>query len=521
MAVAAIIGVFLGRLSIPGNHSWATNEEETFIVKEQVHSKFQTIIDLINYYYVDNVATDTLVEKVIPELLKNLDPHSVYIPAKDLEHVTSELKANFGGIGVMFTIRNDTINIVSVVAGGPSSLLGVLPGDKIIKVNGYDFVGRKINNDVVMDSLRGEIGSNVDVTILRNTTTIDFTIERGLIPMYSVEVSYMLSPTIGYMKIDRFAERTYEEMLQGIAKLKSQGCKSLIIDLRSNSGGLLDVVTNMCNEFLADNDLIVYTEGEHQQRQDAFANGKGSCRDIDIAVLIDEYSASASEIFAGAIQDNDRGIVIGRRSFGKGLVQSQIPLEDNSAIRLTIARYHTPSGRCIQRPYDNGVEDYYDDTYNRYNNGELFEVDSVKFDENQIFYTKSGRKVYGGGGIMPDYFVPRDTTKASKYLYQLRAKSIIYNYALDYSNKYRDKLSKLDVNELVKYLLSEKMFTNLAAYADKNGLKAVNVSLEERNLIENEIKAYIARNIKDNDAFYPIINIDDPVIDKAVELLTK
>ena len=486
-----------------------------------VYCRKTSAVENPEYCYVDSVNVDTLVEKVIPNLLEQLDPHSVYIPAKDFDHVAGELKSNFGGIGVMFSILNDTVNIVSVVAGGPSSLLGVLPGDKIIRVEGESFVGAKIDNDYVMDHLRGTIGTTVDVTILRGSSEIEFTIERGLIPMYSVEVSYKITPSIGYMKIDRFAEQTYQEMLQGIAKLKAEGCNSLIIDLRSNSGGYLNVVTDMCNEFLDDKDLIVYTEGVHQPREDAFANGKGSCKDIKVAVLIDEYSASASEIFAGAIQDNDRGIIIGRRSFGKGLVQSQIPLEDKSAVRLTVARYHTPSGRCIQRPYDDGVENYYDDTYNRFNSGELFEADSVKFDESQIFYTRGGRKVYGGGGIMPDIFVPRDTTKASKYLYQLRAKSIIYNYSVDYCNQHRAELSKFDTENLIKYLKQKTLLPELISYATSKGLKPVSISKEERQLIENELKAYIGRNIKDNEAFYPILNEGDIAIERAVEALNK
>ena len=518
LAVAAIIGVFLGRLSTSGS-VFSNDSCESYIVKEPVPTKIQKIINLINYYYVDNVDADTIVEKIIPNLLEQLDPHSVYIPAKDLEHVTSELKSNFGGIGVMFSILNDTVNIVSVIAGGPSSLLGVLPGDKIIMVNGQSFVGSKINNDYVMDQLRGTIGTTVDVTILRGESQIEYTIERGLIPMYSVEVSYKVTPTIGYMKIDRFAEQTYQEMLQGVAKLKAEGCKALIVDLRSNSGGFLNVVTDMCNEFLDDKDLIVYTEGAHQSREDVFANGKGSSKDLKIAVLIDEYSASASEIFAGAMQDNDRGVIIGRRSFGKGLVQSQIPLEDNSAVRLTVARYHTPSGRCIQRPYDDGVENYYDDTYNRFNSGELFDADSVKFDESQIFYTRSGRKVYGGGGIMPDIFVARDTTKASKFLYQLRAKSIIYNYSIDYCNQHRAELSKFDTENLIKYLKQKTLLPELISYASSKGLKAATISKEERQLIENELKAYIGRNIKDNEAFYPIINEGDVAIERAIEAL--
>lgn len=520
MAVAAIIGVFIGKLS-NGQFSFPTNQTESYLIKDKSSNKLQSVLDLIDTYYVDNVSSDSLVEKLLPKLLENLDPHTVYIPAKDFEHVASELKSDFGGIGVTFSIKNDTINVVSVVNGGPSSLLGVLPGDKIIKVNGHDFVGKSLTNDIVMDSLRGEIGTKVDISILREKTTLDFSIVRGLIPIHSVDVAYKLSSNIGYLKIDRFAERTYEEMLQGIAKLNSEGCNSLVIDLRSNTGGLLDVVTSMCNEFLSEGDLIVYTEGAHQTRQNAYANGKGICQKTKVVVLIDEYSASASEIFAGAIQDNDRGTIIGRRSFGKGLVQTQIPLHDNSAVRLTVARYHTPSGRCIQRPYDNGVEDYYDDTYNRFNTGELFDANSVKLDSTQIFYTKGGRVVYGGGGIMPDIFIPRDTAMASNTLYKLRAKGLIYNFSIDYCNKHRAELTKFDTQSLINYLLNKKLIDEFSLYAKKNGISTEGTNNEEKKYIEIEIKAYIARNIKDNEAYYPIINQDDPAIEKAIKVLSE
>lgn len=519
---AVIVGILIGKLSAVVSNEISSPKGDVLSIGELNRaSKLQTIMNLIDNAYVDEVSMDSIEEKVIPEILKELDPHSVYIPAKDMKSVTQELKSNFGGIGVMFTMRDDTVNIISVVAGGPSSMLGVMPGDKIIKVNGVPFVGDSIDNDKVMDSLRGDLGTTVDITVLRGESTeIDFTITRGLIPMRSVEVAYEIEPGIGYIKIDRFAERTYDEMLAGIAKLKSQKCSSLIIDLRGNSGGLLEVVSYMCNEFLQEKDMIVYTEGTHLPRQDTRATGHGTSKDIKIAVLIDEYSASASEILAGAIQDNDRGVVIGRRSFGKGLVQSQIPLADGSAIRLTIARYHTPSGRCIQRPYHKGDEEYYEDTYNRYTSGELFDADSVKVDKSQTFYTKGGREVYGGGGIMPDYFIPRDTAKASEYLYQLRARGLIYNFAIDYTNAHRDEMYSFDTKSLIDYLKGKSFLSQLKDYASKKGLKPQSLSNVESTIIERETKAYIGRNLQDNEAFYPIINEEDPAIEKAVELLS-
>ena len=521
MAVAAIAGVYIGRYC--GRQSALDVQVQQSSPSPMLpmvgsQDKMQTIMSLIKNQYVDEVNTDTLVEELIPKVLEKLDPHSVYIPAKDFERVNDDLKSGFGGIGVMFSIQDDTINVISVVAGGPSSHLGVMPGDKIIKVDGKNFVGDTITNDVVLNNLRGEVGTNVDITVLRDGSSIDFSITRGVIPVSSVDVSYLIEPGVGYMRIDRFAEKTYEEMLRGVAKLKAEGCETLIVDLRSNSGGLLDVVINMCNEFLSAGDLIVYTEGTHQRREEARSNGVGTSQRLGLVVLIDEYSASASEIFAGAIRDNDRGTVIGRRSFGKGLVQTQIPLGDKSAVRLTVARYHTPSGRCIQRPYDEGVASYYDELYKRYESGELFEADSVKFDQSQRFTTKNGRTVFGGGGIMPDIFVARDTTKASDYLYRLRAKGIIYKFAIDYSDKHRKELSDMTTQQLIDYLLDLDVMPQLTSFASGRGVKG-KCDAEERKIINREVTAYIGRNIKDNDAFYPILNVDDPAVLKALEVI--
>lgn len=518
MAISAVVGVYLGKLAGRTDLSLTTFPSQDKI-SNIGSGKMQTILNLIETQYVDTIGTDSLVEDIIPRVLEKLDPHSVYIPAKDLDRVNDDLKSGFGGIGVMFSINDDTVSVVSVVAGGPSSMLGVLPGDKIIKVNGVSFVGDSITNDIVTSRLRGEVGTVVDITVKRDNSNIDFSVTRGVIPMNSVDVSYMLEDGIGYMRIDRFAERTYEEMLKGIAKLKMNGCKTLIIDLRSNSGGLLEVVINMCNEFLSAGDLIVYTEGAHQRREEARANGLGTCQQMGVVVLIDEFSASASEILAGAIQDNDRGVVIGRRSFGKGLVQTQLPLRDNSAIRLTVARYHTPSGRCIQRPYDEGIASYYDDLYNRYASGELFEADSVKFDEHQRFLTKKGRTVFGGGGIMPDVFVARDTAKASDFLYKLRAKAIIYRFANEYADKHRNELSEMTNDNLIAHLKHLDLYNDVVNYAAKKGVVAKKTTSEERNIIEIEVRAYIGRNVKDNDVFYPILNEQDPVILRAIEFL--
>lgn len=518
LGLAVSTGIFLGRLSVPQTQ---TDSYESVQIAQMPTStnKLQQILDAIDLYYVEDVATDSIIEKVIPKVLEDLDPHTTYIPADMLNDVNNELKSNFGGVGVQFSIIQDTVNIVSVVNGGPSSHLGVLPGDKIIKVNGHPFVGPSIDNQMVMDSLRGDIGTKVEITVSRSDATIDFNITRGLIPQHSVNASYMLKDDIGYIFIDRFAENTYEEMLQGVAKLKTQGCNKLIVDLRSNQGGFLDAAIRICNEFLHAGDLIVYTEGAHQMRQEARADGKGVCQDMEVYILIDEFSASASEIFAGAMQDNDRGLVIGRRSFGKGLVQTQLQLPDQSAIRLTISRYHTPSGRCIQRPYSDGREDYYQEFGKRFAN-ELFAADSTKFDQSQKFTTKKGRVVYGGGGIMPDFFVPRDTTKASSFLYSLRAKSVLYTYALDFANKNRSQYANLSDKELIAQLEKKGMWSNILSYAATKGVKPKGEVKEvEREIIEREVKAYIARNISGDDAFYAIFNEDEPTILKALEVI--
>lgn len=520
MGVCSVIGIIIGNFSSKGSAVIpVVSSTPNTIYNSGSDTKFQQILNLISTQYVDGVSTDSLTEDLIPKLLEKLDPHSVYIPAKDLQRVNEDLKSDFGGVGILFSINEDTVNVVSVVAGGPSSLLGILPGDKIIKVNGIDFVGDSITNEVVLSRLRGEIGTKVDMTIVRDGLLFDFSVTRGEIPLNSVDVSYVIEPGVGYMRIDRFAEKTYEEMLKGIAKLKAEKCNTLVVDLRSNSGGLLDVVINMCNEFLSAGDLIVYTEGEHHRREEARANGLGTCQQMKVYVLIDEYSASASEIFAGAMQDNDRGVVIGRRSFGKGLVQTQIPLSDNSAVRLTIARYHTPSGRCIQRPYDDGVSSYYDDFYKRYESGELFDADSVKFDVSQRFTTKKGRTVFGGGGIMPDYFVARDTTKVTDSFYKITAKGLIYKYSLNYADKHRKKLTQLNNHELIEELLKEDVLTGFIVYANSHGVDISKCSQEERRLINLDIKAYVGRNIKDNEVFYPILNIEDPVINRTLEII--
>lgn len=510
------LGVFIGRnfFSAPGGKT------SSLMIYPQAN-KLDALMNLIEEEYVDTVDRHAIEERIIPEILKDLDPHSVYIPAQDLNKVNEELQGNFGGIGVQFNMYNDTVMVIQVIQGGPSEKVGILPGDRIVAVDDSIIAGRKISTDDVMKKLRGEMGTDVKVGVLRrpNKDLVDFKIKRGSIPIYSVDVCYMVNETTGYIKVDRFAQNTYQEFLTALAKLKANNCQQVIIDFRGNSGGLLDVAIRLCNEFLPAKDLIVYTEGKSQKRQNVYANGTGTCQDTKVIVLIDEFSASASEIFAGAIQDNDRGLVIGRRSFGKGLVQQQIPLPDGSALRLTIARYHTPSGRCIQKPYENGVDEYYGDIYKRLEHGEFYNQDSIHFDDNLKYTTKNGRTVYGGGGVMPDIFVPRDTTMFTNYFISLRVNGIMYRYAIEYTDNNRQQLETLTTAEAFKdYLDKQNILSDFIRFTKDKGVAFNKEEYEiSKPLIDVELKAYIARNILDNEGFYPILHEIDDVFIKALE----
>ena len=519
-AIILIVGVVIGRLLYkPVNYS--DSEKKLFIYPQS--DKLQSVLNLIDAEYVDTIDIKEIQEEIIPQVLKKLDPHSVYISKDELKEANEELEGNFGGIGVQFSMQNDTVLVISVISGGPSEKVGIQPGDRIVTVNDSTVAGINLNSNNIVKMLRGDLGTRVNVGIKRvnREELIDFEIIRGNIPVYSVDVSYMVTDTIGYIKVSRFAKNTYHEFLTALAKLKSQNCQKLIIDFRGNSGGFLDVAINMSNEFLHKQNLIVYTEGKSSKRQNVFANGTGTCQNMDVAVLIDEFSASASEIVAGAIQDNDRGIVIGRRSFGKGLVQQQIPLQDESALRLTIARYYTPSGRSIQKPYSNGVEDYYHDLITRFEHGEFFEKDSIKLNEELRFETKNGRVVYGGGGIMPDIFVPRDTTKYSDYYYKLRDKGVIYQFALEFSDKNRLQLTRYEtVDELLKYIDDANLESLIIKAATDKGVKYNNKQfLISKEIILTEAKAYIARNIMDDDAFYPILHNIDEIMKETIKEL--
>ncbi|MDP2114452.1 MAG: S41 family peptidase, partial [Bacteroidota bacterium] len=405
LAIAVVTGILIGnRLTRNSGANQPSFSMSGF-------NKMDAVIELIKNSYVDSVSTDSLIEKAIPLLLKNLDPHTSYIPPKEMVGVEEEMRGNFGGIGVQFSIQNDTVMVVDVISGGPSSKLGILPGDRIVTVNDTLLAGAGLKNEKVLSKLRGEKGTKVNVGIKRKgfKDLFEFNITRGEIPIYSVDVSYMIDETTGYIKVSRFGEKTYQEFMEGMKKLTQLGMKTVIVDMRGNPGGYLNAVIRMVNEFLVKGELIVYTQGHSQPRKTFNADSNGTFRDKGVVVLIDDFSASASEIFAGAIQDNDRGWVIGRRSFGKGLVQEQIPFKDGSALRLTVARYYTPSGRSIQKPYDKGNDKYYKDIMDRAIHGEFQQADSIQFSDSLKYTTLAGRTVYGGGGIMPDFFIPADT----------------------------------------------------------------------------------------------------------------
>lgn len=409
-------------------------------------SKLDLILNMINYSYVDTVDVKKIEENAIPQILKDLDPHTVYIPAKDMQRVNEEIVGNFGGIGVQFYKYLDTVTVVKVVPGGPAEKARLLDGDRIIKVNDSVVAGNNMNTDAIMKMMRGEIGTDVELTIVRRgeNKPVIKKVTRGSIPIKSVDVAYMLDDTTGLIKVRTFGMNTYEEFMQAMEKLSAQGMRKVIIDLRQNEGGILPIAIRMINEFLPEGKLILYTQGKSSPRMDYNSNGKGRYQQLPLAVLIDEFSASASEIFAGAIQDNDRGTIIGRRSFGKGLVQEQRLLPDGSALRLTVARYYIPSGRSIQKPYDQGKEKYYEDILVRLRHGEFGQKDSIRFDENLKFKTVGGRTVYGGGGVMPDVFVPADTSGYSEYMVKVnRLSQILYDYTFDFMDRHRSEMKNI------------------------------------------------------------------------------
>lgn len=488
-------------------------------------NKVNDLMRIIDDQYVDTVDMAELVEQAMQQILSELDPHSAYIRAKDAEASIENLRGSFSGIGVSFTMQDDTARIISVIKGGPSEKVGLQAGDRIVSVDGETIAGKGISSDECMKRMKGEKGSKVKLGIYRRgeKQTLYYTIIRGDVPVHSVEATYMLTPETGYIKINAFSETTYPELLVALAELNQQGFKDLVIDLRGNTGGIMQTAIQMANIFLPKNRLILYTEGRKSPRQEYVSDGRGAFPNLPLVVLVDEGSASASEIFAGAIQDNDRGTIIGRRSFGKGLVQQPIEFRDGSLIRLTIARYYTPSGRCIQKPYEKGHGDEYEnDLMERYERGEFFSEDSIKQNGPQ-FKTLLGRIVYGSGGIMPDIFIPEDTSDVTSYYKEANMSGLIRLFALDFTDEHRDELNELETNdEVISYLDRQNLIRKFADFAQKEGLKKRNLMLyKSRNLFKRTIYAHIISNTKETEQFYEFINQDDPAIEKAVEILAE
>ncbi len=488
------------------------------------HQKFHDILNLIENEYVDEVNLDSIIETTLPDLLSNLDPHSVYIPASALQAVNEDLDGSFSGIGISFTMFTDTATVNEVIPGGPSEKAGLMPGDRIVTIDDSLVAGREIPDRDIVKMLRGDKGTSVKLGIKRATSKklLNFEVIRGDIPVNTVDASYMISDDTGYLKVNKFGRTTYNEFLTGMTKLLAQGAKKYIIDLRGNTGGFMEMAVLMANEFLPANSPIVYTRGRNEMDSSSlFSDGTGSFREAELVVLLDEYSASASEIFAGAMQDNDRALIVGRRSFGKGLVQRQTTMPDSSAVRLTVSRYYTPSGRCIQKDYELGKRGDYDmDIMNRYDRGEFYDSDSIKFNTDLEYLTAGGRKVYGGGGIMPDVFVPNDTSGITSYYINVLNAGLIQKFAFEYSDRNREMLSKAtDLSQFLKLLPSDdELLQQFVSYAAQKGIPArwyyINIS---HRLIVNYLKALITSDILGREYYYQVIGTDDATIRRALK----
>lgn len=515
IAVSVVAGIIAGG-GLSG-HKYAGDNDR----------KLNTILNLVADDYVDTLEISDLIEASIPSILSNLDPHTVYIPAKDLKAVNEELDGSFSGIGISFVIMSDTIVVVEVISGGPSERIGIMAGDRIVMIDDSLCVGKDITQEFAQSHLKGPKGTVVKVGIMRSTSpdVLNFNITRGDIPVKSVDAYYMVDKQTGYIKVNKFGRTTYDEFLTGLMRLRNDGAERYLVDLRGNAGGFMEMAILMANEFLSGGQLIVYTEGRDKRADtQIWSDGSGYFQDAEIIVLIDEYSASASEIFAGAIQDNDRGLIVGRRSFGKGLVQRQFELPDSSAVRMTIARYHTPTGRCIQKDYKQGEESYNMELYERYSSGELYSKDSIKVSTDDVYTTPHGRKVYGGGGIMPDIFVANDTTGVTPYYISVVNAGLLQKFAFRYTDINRQELSELtDYKHFMRVLPSnESLLGDFVAYAADNGVPArwYYISLS-RDLILTQLKALIARDIFGNEAFYPIYNRNDNNIEAALKAFSE
>lgn len=516
MALCVVVGILIGNFyanHFSGNRLNIINSGS---------NRLSNLLHIIDDQYVDKVNIDSLVNNAIPLILAELDPHSVYISAKDAQVANDDLKGSFTGIGVEFTIRQDTIHVQNVISNGPAERAGVLAGDKIISVDGKPFVGKIVTNEEAMHRLKGPKDTKVKIGVLRYGSKKPkyITITRGEIPQKSITATYMLDDKTGYIRIKNFGETTYPELLIALEQLSQQGFSNLVIDLRDNTGGLLTSAIQIANEFLPKNKLIVYTEGRKSPKQEFASDGHGSYQKLPLVVLINEVSASASEIFAGAMQDNDRATIIGRRSFGKGLVQQQIGFPDGSIIRLTIARYYTPSGRCIQKPYSTGDDKNYEqDLITRYQHGEFFSQDSIKH-HGPAYHTGIGRVVYGGGGITPDIFVAEDTLGMTSYYKEASMSGLILQYAFTYTDDNRPKLNTYkEMMEMASYLAKQNLVDKFATYADKHGLKRRNLMIKKSHkLLERYINSRIIYNMLDESAWNEYINLGDPTIEAALKV---
>jgi carboxyl-terminal processing protease len=514
------LGYFLNKQINTGSGAKANYHSST-------NDKISSLLDYIEYQYVDTINKKILVEKTVTAMLQSLDPHSSYIAASEFEAVNEPLEGNFDGIGIEFNIIKDTIRVIAPIAGGPSEKIGIRAGDRLVKVEDKNMAGVKITNKEVFEKLRGKSGTVVKVGVVRSGVSklLEFKITRGAIPLYSLDASYMLDPTIGYIKISKFAATTYQEYLKAFNDLSKKGMTKLVLDLRGNPGGYLNAAVDISDEFLSSGQQIVYTQGKANPKKTYKATEHGSFENNPLVILIDEGSASASEIVAGAVQDNDRGTIIGRRSFGKGLVQDQMQLPDGSAIRLTIARYYTPTGRCIQKPYSEDKDLYYNEEYDRYEHGELLNQDSIKLDKTKQYKTPEGKTVYGGGGIMPDVFVPIDTTKTNTFLNKVFYTGVINSFAFEYADNNRSKLKTY--GSALKFIngfeISNSILDQFYTHCANQKLTLDNSALKEKTneALKPYLKAFIGRDVFDKDAYYPIINKKDKCILKAVEVLSK
>ena len=524
LAAGGVLGVLLGQFM--GRSSAESQLRRALTQIALPDNKLTYTLSLIEHQYVDSVSIDSLAEHVIPLLVRELDPHSVYIPADEMQQLNEPLEGEFDGIGVVFNMATDTITVLNVIAAGPSDKAGVKAGDRIVRINDSLVAGRKIPQHQIVKRLRGPRGSHVKLTLRRYgiADSVEVDVVRGVIPIKSIEAAFMLTDDTGYVKLGQFARTSYTELLQAMMRLRTEGMAKLVLDLRGNAGGYLDQAILIANEFLHEGQLIVYTEDRNHRQVKEYADGSGTAQDTEVAVLIDEGSASSSEILAGALQDNDRGTIVGRRSFGKGLVQRQIPYSDGSALRLTTARYYTPTGRSIQKPYTIGDgEDYEADLLHRYEHNEFFSADSIRFADSLRFVTPKGKVVYGGGGIMPDLFVPADTTDVTPWFVEVVGRNILYRYTMEYADRHRDELNRVASIPALRRLLDNDrtLLDDFVRYAARQGVVPNYREIDRSHkLVEAQLRAYIGRNtILEDNGFYANIYPVDKVILRAIELL--